>query len=260
MAWIESHQELEKHPKVLMLMSLMGWSKDTTIGKLHRFWWWCVSYAEDGDLRKYHVDQIGAAVDLAPGKESSLFANNMVKAKWIDLKPYLRVHDWWHYIGRFLQVKYKLHPEKWEKVRALYTDGSNNPPNNGGNNHIPNLTLPNQTKPKKKQPYWAAFKESSQEQLKVVNKEFNIYQFLTKLKKDKQIEIPEEVINRICASYAKNKAGIKDSWPWFIVTTQKEWEAWNAEQQIREGQEWKKTPVSPAIAQILAGMKIVSKS
>lgn len=111
----------------------------------------------------------------------------------------------------------------------------------------------------KKQPYWAAFKESTQEQMKVVSKGFNIYQFLTKLKKDKKIEIPEEVIARICASYAKNKAGIKEVWPWFIVTTQKEWEAWNAEQQIKQGQEWKKAPVAPAIAQILAGMKLGDK-
>jgi len=111
----------------------------------------------------------------------------------------------------------------------------------------------------KKQPYWAAFKENSQEQLKTVSKDFNIYQLMGKLNKIKKIEIPEEVINKICTSYLKNKAGIKADWPWFIVTTQKEWEAWNAEQQIKEGREWKKASVSPAIAQILAGMKIVSK-
>jgi hypothetical protein len=108
----------------------------------------------------------------------------------------------------------------------------------------------------KAQPYWAAFSEKTQEELKVVSKEFNIYQLLGKLKKDKGVEIPEEVVNKICASYVKNKPGIKKAWPWFIVTTQKEWEFWNAEQSLREGQAWKDMPVSPVIKQILAGMKL----
>ena len=108
----------------------------------------------------------------------------------------------------------------------------------------------------KKQPYWAAFKENSQEQLKTVSKDFNIYQFLGKLKKTKKIEIPEEVVNRICISYLKNKTGIKADWPWFIVTTQKEWESWNAEKNIREGEQHKKEPIAPAILEILKGMAI----
>jgi hypothetical protein len=51
LAWIESHQTLEKHPKTLDLMNATGWDLDTCLGKLHRFWYWCVDYAEDGDLR-----------------------------------------------------------------------------------------------------------------------------------------------------------------------------------------------------------------
>lgn len=253
MAWIESHQVLDRHPKVLMLMSLMKWDKDTAIGKLHRFWWWCVDYAEDGDLRKYHADQIGAALDILPGKLSNQFLDNMVEAKWIDTDPYLRVHDWWRYIGRFLQVKYKMHPEKWQAVKDLYINNlPNNTPDNGCNNHIPNLTLPNHTKPKRYQPYWAVFKKESQEQMALVSNKFNIYKFLTKIKKDKKVEIPEEVINRICASYLKNKIKIKADWPWFIVTTQKEWEVWHVAQQVKEGEEWKKIPVAPAIKELLA--------
>lgn len=108
----------------------------------------------------------------------------------------------------------------------------------------------------KKQPYWAAFKENSQKQMEEVSKAFNIYRLLGKLKKMRGIEVPEEVVNRICTSYIKNKAGIKKLWPWFLVTAKKEWEAWHVDQQIKEGEEWKKAPVSPIIAQLLAGMKI----
>ncbi len=129
--------------------------------------------------------------------------------------------------------------------------------------HIPltqsRVELSRVEKNKETQPYWAAFSKETQEELKAVSKEFNIYQLLGKLKKLKGVEIPEEVANRICASYLRNKAGIKANWPWFIVTTQREWEAWNAEQNVKESDARRseaRAPVAPAIAQILAGMRL----
>lgn len=108
---------------------------------------------------------------------------------------------------------------------------------------------------KKNQPYWAAFSKETQELLKTISKEFNIYQLINKLKKDnKIIEIPEEVLVKICNCYLKNKGKIKADWPWFVVSVEKAWQEWNAEQQIKQGQEWKKAPVAPAIVQILAEM------
>lgn len=126
--------------------------------------------------------------------------------------------------------------------------------------HIPltksRVELSRVEKNKETQPYWAAFSDKTQEELKTVSMEFNIYQLLGRLKKTKGVEIPEEVVVKICASYIKNKPGIKKLWPWFLITTKKEWEAWNAEQQIKEGQRWKKAPVAMVIAKLLAGMKI----
>lgn len=118
---------------------------------------------------------------------------------------------------------------------------------------VPPKIKENKIKEVKNQPYWAAFKETTQGQMKAVYKNFNIYQFLTKLKKNRKVELPEGVIERICASYLKNKP-IKTDWGWFIVVAKKEWEAWNAEEQIRQGKEWKVMPVSPVIAQILKGI------
>lgn len=151
MAWIESHQGLREHPKTLMLMQKMGWNSDVTIGKLHRFWWWCVDYAEDGDLRKFNDGIIATAVglDSSCGKtfvESMVDCGFEVGSGFIDREPYFRVHDWWNYIGKFLQAKYRQSPEKWHKVRDLYvmskslslTATKNLQPN------LPNLTKPNQ--------------------------------------------------------------------------------------------------------------------
>src|SRR5687767_5633894 len=53
MAWIESHQEIARHPKTRKLARLLGGSVPTAIGHLHLLWWWAVDYAEDGWLGKY---------------------------------------------------------------------------------------------------------------------------------------------------------------------------------------------------------------
>lgn len=122
MAWIESHQALANHPKVLDLMDKMDWDLDTALGKLHRFWWWCVDYAEDGDLRKHNDNRIGRAVGMNSSQDCSRFVRAMVESCWIDRVPYFRVHDWWDYIGLFLQRKYgEKNKGKWERVKLLYT-------------------------------------------------------------------------------------------------------------------------------------------
>lgn len=154
MAWIESHQELLDHPKVLGLASDMGWDRDLTIGRLHRFWWWCLDYATTGDLRRYNDAQIamGAGVDASEGRQ---FVEAMKRSCWVDSEPYFRVHDWWDYAGKFLQVKWRNYPLRWKSVRASYAcvDAEAVTEINEGNpkgvsktvsnTSLPNLTLPN---------------------------------------------------------------------------------------------------------------------
>ena len=127
MAWIESHQQLLNHPKTLDLMNFMGWDVDTTIGKLHRLWWWCLDYAPDGDLRKHNASRLAAALGLPPSQGEKL-VSALVQTQWLDTFPNLRLHDWWDYIGPFLRVKYKRNPERWQRVRDLYAkQDSKNP-------------------------------------------------------------------------------------------------------------------------------------
>lgn len=142
MAWIESHQDLERHPKTLNLMSMMGWSVNETIGILHRFWWWCVDYAEDGDLRKYNDSTIASVVGLNSDMAKK-FIDSMVScggenvSGFIEREPYFRIHDWWDYIGKFLQIKYKQTPERWEKVRKLYNRSKNSSKNSSKTHNQP---------------------------------------------------------------------------------------------------------------------------
>lgn len=121
MAYIESHQEMERHPKTDGLAEDMGWSKFDAIGRLHVLWWWCVDYAEDGDLRKYG-SAIIARVMGVDSKDSEKLKAAMIKNGWIDEVPYLRLHDWWEYVGAFLRAKYRQNPQKWMVVRNSYSD------------------------------------------------------------------------------------------------------------------------------------------
>ena len=151
MAWIESHQAIERHPKTIELMTRMGWDLDTTVGKLHRLWWWCVDYAEDGDLRKHNDARIGAAVGLN-GEASKRFIEAMVASGWIDRKPYFRVHDWWDHIGLFLQSKYKRYPDKWKRVRGLYQGNRSSNRSRNGCVTANQPNQPNRTKPTDRTP------------------------------------------------------------------------------------------------------------
>lgn len=111
--WIESHPELENHPKFLKLCILLGKDKLTVIGLLHKFWWWCTAYAEDGDLRKYGIRGINAALQI------DLNDFSLVRAGWIDRQPFLRVHDWWDYYGRFLKLKYRHNSSELIRIESL---------------------------------------------------------------------------------------------------------------------------------------------
>lgn len=124
MAWLESHQGIQGHPKTLQLASRMGWDIYTTVGRLHCFWWWCLEYAPTGDLRKFSDAILAQSVGLHPS-EGGVFLEAMVESEWIDRgKNLLRVHDWVEYAGRYLRdTKFKHKPEKWKEVVDLYKVG-----------------------------------------------------------------------------------------------------------------------------------------
>ena len=124
MAWIKSFRELEHHPKAQLLGKLLEQDMDTTIGQLHRLWWWCLAYAENGYLDKWGVEKLSQILGLKIDK--------FVEAGFIDAE-FLRIHDWWDYAGSFLQSKYKHQKKKWFSVKKLY-NGSKNGSSTGSNN------------------------------------------------------------------------------------------------------------------------------
>ena len=142
MAWIKSYQEIERHPKTIVLMKEMSWPLDVAISKLHRLWWWCADYAYDGDISKHDPDTIATAIGCADMKGDSLIAA-LIKAGFLDQEPNLRLHDWWAHFGDFLKARFSRTPDKWKQVESRYVSGchqvaTRNPLNKGnkGNKEI----------------------------------------------------------------------------------------------------------------------------
>ena len=130
MSWIESHQSLLNHPKLFKLCGAMEWEKYEGVGRLHAFWYWCMEYALDGDLTKFNDAQIALGMGVAI-QQARRLVKAMVESCWIDREPYMRVHDWWDYVGLYLMRRYASHPELWKRVKETYR-GKNHKVTSGG--------------------------------------------------------------------------------------------------------------------------------
>lgn len=123
MAWIESHQGLERHPKTLKLSSLMSWDIDQTIGKLLRLWWWCLDYAPDGNITRHSPDIVARAISLDPEVGEKLLSS-LYESEFLDKTTtpgQLLVHDWLDYSATYLRdTKYRRDPEKYKAIKDLY--------------------------------------------------------------------------------------------------------------------------------------------
>ena len=123
MPWIESHLEIQNHPKLLDLMNRLSWKKREAIGLLHLLWWWCLAYCPDGNLTRHPKEHLTLALELGP-IEGTKVINALIQSGWLDEKPYFRVHDWWNYVGQYLRIKFKNDPAKWKRVQKLYRSGA----------------------------------------------------------------------------------------------------------------------------------------
>lgn len=173
MAWIESHQELGRHPKVKRLARKLNISLPAAVGHLQYFWWWALDYALDGDLSAYDPEDLAdaalwegdaqeflnALLDCGPGNSCGFLER--------DKEGRLLIHDWGEYAGRFVHLKraasesgaYGNH-KRWHEGRGIHDpdcpyclgdsggeSGTRSGGDSGANRTQPNLTKPNQTKP-----------------------------------------------------------------------------------------------------------------
>lgn len=123
MAWIESHQELGRHPKTKRLARRLGVSVPQAIGHLHCLWWWALDFAEDGDLTRTEPEDIADAA-MWDGDPAAL-VTALVEAGFCDTGEdgMLRLHDWDDYAGRLVERRKK----ERERARARRASAQRTP-------------------------------------------------------------------------------------------------------------------------------------
>lgn len=109
--WIESHQSLRKHPKVVRAARALSISRVTLIGHLHCLWWWALDYAQDGNLSAFAPEDIAEAAEWEGVPQD--FIRALLEAARIGDKPGLLeyldgalcIHDWWDYAGKLIDKR-----------------------------------------------------------------------------------------------------------------------------------------------------------
>ena len=107
MAWIEAHQDLRDHPKTKRAARLLGISIPQMIGHLFCLWWWCLDYAEDGNLADFEHADIADAAEW-PG-DPDQFIDALVRCGrsnkpgfLVSSDETLKVNDWGDYGGKYI--------------------------------------------------------------------------------------------------------------------------------------------------------------
>ena len=100
MAWIESHQELARHPKTRRLARTLSCSLPQAVGHLQFLWWWALDYAPDGDLSAFTDEDIAEAV-MWEGDADMCAA--LTSAGFLDDDR--RIHNWADYTGRLVTMR-----------------------------------------------------------------------------------------------------------------------------------------------------------
>lgn len=99
--WIESHQSLARHPKLIRLAARLKINRPQAIGHLHLLWWWTLDYAPNGDVSAFASCEIAAAAEWNGPAEG--FFEALKAEKWIDEDG--TIHDWDEYAGKLLEKR-----------------------------------------------------------------------------------------------------------------------------------------------------------
>lgn len=107
MAWLEAHQELRDHPKTKRAARMLGIGQPQMIGHLLCLWWWCLDYADDGDLTGFDNADISDAAGWEG--EPDDFVHALIHcgprghAGFLDNGgDGLHVNDWAEYGGKYV--------------------------------------------------------------------------------------------------------------------------------------------------------------
>lgn len=145
MAWIESHQSLGTHRKVLALCEKLHIDRARCVGMLHFLWWWALDNTPDGDITGVS-DKTLATVSLWKGSPT-LWVQTLREVGLVDettdtQTPCRTLHDWDDYAGKLVAKRVsnrryqREHRERARKDDVRLTSGLRQ-----------GATVPNRTQP-----------------------------------------------------------------------------------------------------------------
>lgn len=106
MAWLESHQNIWRHPKTMKLARILGATIPTAVGHLHGLWYWCMDYAPDGVISDFDAEDVALAA-MWEGEPQD-FISALIKTRFVDDENgVLRIHNWSEYTGKLLEKQAK---------------------------------------------------------------------------------------------------------------------------------------------------------
>lgn len=124
MAWIELHDTLPDHDKVIAVATALNVDKDLVVGKLVRLWTWALANREDGVFRMRDIATI-AEVMRFKGKPQRL-VDALVQSRLLDCvdDTYI-IHDWDERVGMLLAKREVTRSQARERQRKKREQNGN---------------------------------------------------------------------------------------------------------------------------------------
>jgi hypothetical protein len=114
MAWIELHQAIRDHRKVVQLSDALDMPEPHVVGHLSFLWLWAVDNASDGRL--ICSDRVVAKAAAWSG-DARVFVDALIAAGFLDrIEDGVKIHDWDDYGGK-LTAKREANAERQRKYR-----------------------------------------------------------------------------------------------------------------------------------------------
>lgn len=112
MAWIQAHQQLRDHRKLLAAADDLEIEPVHLLGHLISFWLWALDNAPSGSLSDVNNRTIARAAQWKD--EPDKLVSALTDTQWLDIQPdgSLAIHDWHDYAGKLIEQR------ETEKERA----------------------------------------------------------------------------------------------------------------------------------------------
>ena len=129
MPWIESHQSLARHRKLLNLVASLRSDRHKLIGHLHELWWWGLDNADVNGLVGHASPAVLAEAAGWPSKDAERFVSALMEAEFLNLTPDgVVIHDWYEFAGKWYERR-AANKERMKQRRA-----QTQPPHDPGTN------------------------------------------------------------------------------------------------------------------------------